>query len=114
MFRSVILAMVATLVCLPLAARSKSPDVTPDGSATVTLKIDAHHHMTLNGKPVSNQNLVTALSRVTAGDHEHGIIVRSSANMRFDEMEALLHRLRKAGYAQVAIRPMGTAAASRR
>lgn len=113
MFRTVTLASVAMLACLPLAAWSRSPEVLPDGTKAVTLKIDAHRRMTLDGKPTSGKTLMTALSRVTAGDHHRAIIIRPNANMRFGEFEALMQRLRQAGYTRVTLRKADVTSAAR-
>lgn len=102
MIRTVSLAFAAMLACSPVAAWSKSPGDPSDGP--VTLRIDAPDRMRLEGTRTSGRALVTALSRITGGDHERVIVVQANANVRFGEMQALLHRLGEAGYTRVMLR----------
>ena len=99
MIRTVTLALAATLACSPTATWSKSPREPAD--AQVTLRIDARHRMTLAGTRTSGRALMTALSRITGGDHERPIIVQSDSEVRFGEVQALLHRLEEAGYTRL-------------
>jgi TonB system transport protein ExbD (group 1) len=93
------LATVNVPVNLPSTASQQQ--VVPKKPLYLTLQLD--HSLLLGDTRLAQDQLVPALERATAGDHEQRIYIRADKGLVYGELMALLGRLQKADFTQVAL-----------
>ncbi|MGP1664892.1 MAG: biopolymer transporter ExbD, partial [Rhodanobacter sp.] len=93
------LATVDVPVDLPASTATSQPD----DDEPVFLTVQADLSLNLNQSPVTQNQLKTALDRLTNDNHDERIFLRADKGVPYGDLMETMNALRDAGYLKVAL-----------